>query len=178
MRLLFVLAGAGVLFFVVHNWEGSFSPASSIREMSKRLDKATKPHPQGRWVDQLNGICRQREQQLAKLAGPSVLDGQGLAAHSARVLAIHRAYAKRVARVRAPKPYAADLRHIRALPSTPSSSRSCSGSPWPLGRAGWAVPRRRRSIFETWRAAPTQSSFGSASTGAPCARRACHSRPR
>jgi hypothetical protein len=117
MRLVFVLATAGVLFFVVHSWEGSFSPASSIRELSKRLDKATNPHPKGRWVDQLNGICGQREQQLAKLGRPSVLDGQALAAYSARVLAIHRAYAKRVARVRAPKPYAADLRQIRAFNS-------------------------------------------------------------
>ncbi len=63
----------------------------------------------------MNGICRQREQQLAKLTRPSVVDGQALAAYSARVLAIHSAHAKRVARVRAPKAYAADLRQIRAF---------------------------------------------------------------
>jgi len=115
MRLLFVAAGAGVLFFVVHNWEGSFSPASSIRKVSGQLDKATNPHPKGRWVDQLSGLCAQREQQLAELKRPPVLDGQALAAYSARVLAIHRAHANRMARVRAPKPYAADLRRIRAF---------------------------------------------------------------
>jgi hypothetical protein len=115
MRLLFVAASAGVLFFVVQNWEGSFSPASSIREVSKKLDRATNPHPKGRWVDQLYGLCAQREQQLAKLTRPAVLDGQGLAAHSARVLAIHSAHAKRVVRVRAPKAYAADLRQIKAF---------------------------------------------------------------
>jgi hypothetical protein len=115
IRLLLVAAGAGVLFLVVHNWDGSFSPASSIREVSGKLDKATNPHPKGRWVDQLDGLCAQREEQLAKLTRPAVLDGEGLAAYSARVLAIHRAHARRVARVRAPKPYAADLRQIRAF---------------------------------------------------------------
>lgn len=115
MKLLLLAAAAGGLLFVFQPWNGDSSPASSFREVGKMLEKASKPHPKGRWVDQMNGICAQREQQLADLKRPAVLDGQGLAAYSARVLAIHRAYAKRVARVRAPKLYAADLRRIRAF---------------------------------------------------------------
>jgi hypothetical protein len=115
MKLLFLVVGAGAAFFLYQSWQGSPSPASSIREVGKLLETASKPHPTGRWVDQMNGACAQREQRLAALPRRAVLDGHALAAHSARILAIHRVYAKRVARVRAPARFAADLRQIRAF---------------------------------------------------------------
>jgi hypothetical protein len=115
VKILLLALGAGGLLFVFQPWNGDSSPASSFREVGKLLESASKPHPKGRWVDQLKGVCSQREQQLAKLTRPAVLDRHGLAAYSAPVLAIHRAHAKRVARVRAPKPYTADLRQIRAF---------------------------------------------------------------
>jgi hypothetical protein len=115
MKLLFLVVAAGAAFFLYQSWQGSPSPASSIREVGKLLETASKPHPTGRWVDQMNGACAQREQRLAALTRPAVLDGRALAAHSARILAIHRAYAKRVARVRTPAKFAADLRQIRAF---------------------------------------------------------------
>jgi hypothetical protein len=115
VKVLLLALGAGGLLFVFQPWNGDSSPASSFREVGKLLEKASKPHPKGRWVDQLNGLCAQREQQLAKLKRPPVVDGQALAAYSARVLAIHRAHAERVANVRAPKAYAADLRRLRAF---------------------------------------------------------------
>jgi hypothetical protein len=115
MKVLFLVVGAGAAFFLYHGWQGSPSPASSIREVGKLLETASKPHPTGRWIDQMNGACAQREQRLAGLTRPAVLDGRALAAHSARVLAIHRAYAERVRRVRAPARYQADLRQIRAF---------------------------------------------------------------
>jgi hypothetical protein len=115
MKLLYLVVAAGAAFFLYQSWQGSPSPASSIREVGKLLETASKPHPTGRWVDQMNGACAQREQRLAALTRPAVLDGRALAAHSARILAIHRAYARRVARVRAPAKFAADLRQIRAF---------------------------------------------------------------
>jgi hypothetical protein len=115
VKLLLLVLGAGALLLFLQPWKGASSPASSLDKVGKLLETTSKPHPTGRWVDQLNGICGQREQQLAKLTRPSVLDGEALAAYSARVLAVHRAYAKRVARIRAPKLYAADLRQIRAF---------------------------------------------------------------
>jgi hypothetical protein len=115
VKILLLALCAGGLLFVFQPWNGDSSPASSFREVGKLLESASKPHPKGRWVDQMNGICRQREQQLAKLTRPSVVDGQAFAAYSARVLAIHRAYATRVARVRAPTAHAADLRQIKAF---------------------------------------------------------------
>jgi hypothetical protein len=115
MRVLFLVLGAGALFFLYQSWQGSPSPASSIREVGKLLETASNPHPTGRWIDQMNGACAQREQRLAALTRPAVLDGHALAAHSARVLAIHRAYAQRVRRVRAPARYRADLSQIRAF---------------------------------------------------------------
>jgi hypothetical protein len=115
VKLLILVLGAGALLFFLQPWKGASSPASSLDKVSKLLETTSKPHPTGRWVDQMNGACAQREQRLAALTSPAVLDGPALAAHSARVVAIHRAYAKRVARVRAPKLYAADLRQIRAF---------------------------------------------------------------
>jgi len=115
MKVLFLVVGAGAAFFLYHSWQGSPSPGSSFREVGKLLETASKPHPTGRWIDQMNGACAQREQRLAALTSPAVLDGRALAAHSARVLVIHRAYAERVRRVRAPARYRADLRQIRAF---------------------------------------------------------------
>lgn len=112
MRLVLVLFGAGVLFLVVHGWNGE-SPASSIRGVSKVLEQASAPHPSGRWVDELKGACSQRELRLGALARPGGVDAGPLATYSARVLAVHRAYARRVAAVRPPSRYKADVAQIR-----------------------------------------------------------------
>ena len=117
VRLLLVLFGAGALFLAVQGWNGE-SPASSLREVSKLLDQASNPHPKGRWVGDLKAACAQREQRLAKLVRPGAVDSAPLARYSARVLAVHRAYARRVARVRAPKPYRPDLAQIRRFNAT------------------------------------------------------------
>ncbi len=117
MRLLLVLFGAGALFLTFQGWNGE-SPASSIREVGKLLEQASNPHPKGRWVDDMRAACAQREQRLATLVRPGGADPAPLARYSARVLAVHRAYARRVTKVRAPKRYKAELAQIRQFNAT------------------------------------------------------------
>ncbi|HET7856612.1 MAG TPA: hypothetical protein VFL41_09160 [Gaiellaceae bacterium] len=117
MKLLLILFGAGALFLAVQGWHGE-SPASSIRGVSKLLEQTSNPHPQGRWVDDLKTACAQRERRLETLVRPGGVDPAPLALYSARILAVHRAYSRRVAKVKAPKPYQADLAQIRQFSVT------------------------------------------------------------
>lgn len=69
--------------------------------------------PAGQWVDSLKAQCVMRERLLGELSRPAGLDGMGT--HAYGVLAIHRAYRRRVSRLRPPAKYLAEARTVDRL---------------------------------------------------------------
>jgi hypothetical protein len=124
--VLFLAFGAAVVFVIGSGKlpfqdprESAAKSEKSIRGVAEMLGQATEkgppgqPRATGRWASQLRRACATREQRLAALAKPSVLDRSALARHADNVLSIHRAYARRVSSLRSPAELATDARQIQ-----------------------------------------------------------------
>jgi len=124
--VLFLAFGAAVVFVIGSGKlpfqdprQSAAKSEKSIRGVAEMLGQATEKGPPGQpraigqWARQLTMACTMREQRLAALARPSVLDRSALARHADNVLAVHRAYARRVSALRPPAQLDADARQIR-----------------------------------------------------------------
>jgi len=99
---------------------GAPSPTASISTVSALLGRAAtgqpldgRPAPDARWVARMTTTCQKRERLLAALPRPTT--AKGIAARGARILAIHRAYATRVASFQPPAAYPAEARELRGF---------------------------------------------------------------
>ena len=99
---------------------GAKAPQASISKTGELLRRAAagepldgRQPPDGRWVARMTAACEKRERSLAALPRPAT--AAGIAQRGERILAIHRAYAARVASLGAPAGYSGDAREIRAF---------------------------------------------------------------
>jgi hypothetical protein len=125
VRFLVYLAVAAIVVLAVRSTDvfsrvtGTPDPEKSVAQVNDILERAAADGavqgqpPDGRWAARMKAECARREQRLAALARPTSLTG--LAPHAQKVLAIHRAYAQRVARLRVPGATANDAREVNRL---------------------------------------------------------------
>lgn len=125
MRFLVYLAIAAIVILGVRSTDvfsrvtGAPDPEKSIAQVNDLLERAAADGavqgqpPDGRWAAQMKAECARRERRLAALARPTSLTG--LAPHAQKVLTIHRAHARRVARLRTPGATADDAREVNRL---------------------------------------------------------------
>jgi hypothetical protein len=99
---------------------GSTSPKAGISTVSELLGRAAagepldgRPAPDKRWIARMTAACEKRERLLAALPRPAT--PSGIAARGARILAIHRASAARVASFQPPAAYPAEARELRGF---------------------------------------------------------------
>lgn len=72
-----------------------------------------RPAPSTRWVRRMTAACVERERRLTSV--PRVTSPPGVARRGRRILAIHRAYARRIASIRAPSAWRPEVLSIQGF---------------------------------------------------------------
>jgi len=72
-----------------------------------------RPAPSDRWVRRMTAACVERERHLASV--PRVASADGVARRGTRILAVHRAYARRIGSIRAPSEWKPEVLSIQGF---------------------------------------------------------------